>query len=91
VIAAAIQNFADAWTTVYHGHSPIVELIEADFGAAIWPLFDYIDDSTNSRRGYGHYHEEYRKVNDDWLINCALLARIRGDWAYPSTERPQSD
>jgi hypothetical protein len=90
-IAAAIQNFAEEWTTVHHGHAPIVEVTEADFGTAIWPLFDYIDDGTNSLKGYGHYHEEYRKVNDDWLISRALLTRIRGDGAYPSAERLQQD
>ncbi len=25
--------------------------------------------------GYGHYHEEYRKVGDDWLISRRRLTR----------------
>jgi hypothetical protein len=90
-IAASIQNIAESWTTVHHGHAPIVEVTEADFGTAIWPLFDFIDDGTNRLKGYGHYHEEYRKVNGDWLISRALLTRIRGDGQYPSAGGSQLD
>ncbi|MFI0446532.1 hypothetical protein [Actinomadura sp. 6N118] len=29
--------------------------------------------------GYGHYHEEYRRMGDHWLISYRNLSRLRED------------
>jgi hypothetical protein len=88
-IATFIRTVVESWKTVHHGHAPIIEVTEPDFGTAIWPLFDYIDDGRNALKGYGHYHEEYRRIDGRWLISRVLLTRIRADGDYPSAERLQ--
>ena len=30
-------------------------------------------------RGYGHYHEDYRKVDGEWRISRSKLTRLRMD------------
>ena len=83
-IAAFIRNVVESWTTVHHGHAPIIDIDSADEGRAIWPLFDYIDDGQRALKGYGHYHEQYRRQTDGrWLISRVRLTRIRADGEYP--------
>jgi len=80
IVSTALRN----WKTVHHGHAPIIDIDSPDEGRAIWPLFDYIDDGTRALKGYGHYHEKYRRQPDGrWLISHLRLTRIRGDGDYP--------
>jgi SnoaL-like domain len=88
-IAIFIRTVVESWTTVHHGHAPIIEITGPHHGTAIWPLFDYIDDGTRAIKGYGHYHEEYRRVDERWLISRVLLTRIRADGDYPRADRLQ--
>jgi hypothetical protein len=30
-------------------------------------------------RGYGHYHETYRRINGRWVIQTSTLRRLRID------------
>lgn len=89
-IASFIRAAVESWTTVHHGHAPIIDVAECDRGTAIWPLFDYIDDGQRSMKGYGHYHEEYRKIDGRWLISSAVLTRIRADGQHPNAESLQN-
>lgn len=83
-IAHWIGTMLSDWTTVHHGHAPIIEIDSEDEARAIWPLFDYIDDGTRALQGYGHYHERYRRQPDGrWLISYLRLTRLRGDGDYP--------
>ena len=86
VIASFIRTAVESWTTVHHGHAPIIDVADSDCGTAIWPLFDYIDDGRRAMQGYGHYHEEYRKVDGRWLISSVFLTRIRADGDHPSAD-----
>jgi hypothetical protein len=36
--------------------------------------------------GYGHYHEEYRKVEGDWRIARLRLTRLHVEGAEPPTD-----
>lgn len=85
-IASFIRTAVESWTTVHHGHAPVVDVVESDRGTAIWPLFDYIDDGRRALRGYGHYHDEYRKVGGRWLISALFVTRIRADGEHPNAE-----
>jgi len=83
-IAAFIRNVVESWRTVHHGHEPVIDIDSPDEGRAIWPLFDYIDDGSRALKGYGHYHEKYRRQPDGrWLISHVRLTRIRADGEYP--------
>lgn len=85
-VASFIRTAVESWTTVHHGHAPIIDVTESDRGTAIWPLFDYIDDGQRAMKGYGHYHDEYRKVDGRWLISFVFVTRVRTDGHHPNAE-----
>ncbi|MFB4273751.1 hypothetical protein ACBJ59_00535 [Nonomuraea sp. MTCD27] len=39
-----------------------------------WPEKDGLP---QGMRGYGHYHEEYRKIDGKWLISRLRLDRLK--------------
>lgn len=78
-IRGALAN----WVTVHQGGAPIIEITSSSTARAIWPLNDYIDDGKHSYKGYGHYHNEYRKVGERWLISRMSLTRLRIDGTHP--------
>ena len=72
--------------TVHHGHMPEIALTSSTTASAIWAMEDYVefptaaDGSRVGLRGYGHYHEEYRRDTDgQWRISRLRLSRIRID------------
>nr|WP_218680436.1 nuclear transport factor 2 family protein [Rhodococcus qingshengii] len=70
-------------TSVHHGHTPEIELTSATTARGIWAMEDKLwwtnGDHEEHLHGYGHYHEEYRKVNGRWLISRRSLSRLRVD------------
>jgi len=67
-------------TTVHHGHMPEIELLSATEARGIWAMFDYVEfKPSRGIRGYGHYHEEYRKEGGSWHISKLKLTRLRVD------------
>lgn len=70
-------------TTVHHGHTPEIELTSATTARGVWAMEDLLWWSDGEREmhlhGYGHYHEEYRKVEGQWLISYRKLTRLRVD------------
>jgi hypothetical protein len=97
--SAAIGDFLESvlqgWTTVQHGHDPILEITGADSASGTWRLFDYIDDGTRALKGYGHYHDEYRRVDGRWMISRSVLLRTRVDgdhpWSRSSAAEPSGE
>ncbi|MFW2387100.1 MAG: nuclear transport factor 2 family protein [Polyangiales bacterium] len=66
--------------TVHHGHMPEIELISRTEARGVWAMFDYVEFKPGRGiRGYGHYHEEYRKENGHWHICKLQLTRLRVD------------
>lgn len=68
-------------TTVHHGHLPEIELTSPTTARGIWAMEDELwwqnGAVTEHMHGYGHYHEEYRKVDGRWLISYRKLTRLR--------------
>ncbi|WP_305093014.1 nuclear transport factor 2 family protein [Prescottella sp. R16] len=68
-------------TTAHHGHTPEITLTSDTTATGIWPMEDELwwtnGDVEEHLHGYGHYHEEYRKVGDRWLISYRALTRLR--------------
>lgn len=69
-------------TTVHHGHSPEIELTSVTTATGIWPMEDrlwWTNDHGEEEylHGFGHYHEEYRLVDGQWLISFRRLWRLR--------------
>lgn len=64
--------------TVHHGHTPIVTVQDDDTASGIWAMEDNLFMADGSRMtGYGHYHEQYRRVDGEWLIAHCRLTRLR--------------
>jgi uncharacterized protein (TIGR02246 family) len=69
--------------TVHQGHMPELELTGPDSATGIWAMEDYVDwtEAGQAFRGYGHYHEVYRREADGrWRIARLTLTRLRRDW-----------
>jgi hypothetical protein len=82
-IAGFIRSVVVDWVTVHHGAAPIIDVTGPDQAQGIWPFFDFIDDGRHALRGYGHYHETYRKVDGRWLIASLVITRLRTDGVHP--------
>jgi uncharacterized protein (TIGR02246 family) len=84
-IVANVSAVMEPVRTVHHGHMPEIELIGPDTARAIWAMEDYVefppaeDGTRMGLRGYGHYHEEYRRDEGTWRIARLHLARLRVD------------
>ncbi len=68
-------------TSVHHGHTPEIVLTSDTTATGIWAMEDELwwtnGDVEEHLHGYGHYHEEYRKVEGKWLISYRTLTRLR--------------
>jgi uncharacterized protein (TIGR02246 family) len=70
--------------TVHHGHMPEIELTSPTTATGIWALNDLVIWPNGTRLdGYGHYHETYEKIGDDWRIKSSTLTRLHTDVAVP--------
>jgi len=69
--------------TVHHGHMPEIELTGPDRATGIWAMVDVVKLGAGFV-GYGHYHEEYRKVEGDWRIARLRLTRLLVEAAEPA-------
>ncbi len=79
-VAAATRHFATG-ISIHHGHLPEITILDEQHATAIWPMFDLVetapDSGYESHTGYGHYTEEYRRVDGRWLISTTRLSRVK--------------
>lgn len=72
-----------AVSTVHHGFNPRITVHSAEEASGIWAMTDLLRFAENAPireiRGYGFYHETYRKLDGRWLIQSNTLKRIRVD------------
>jgi uncharacterized protein (TIGR02246 family) len=83
-VSSVSAMLADA-LTIHHGHMPEIEVTGPETARGIWAMFDYVKFTNPERqlelKGYGHYHEEYRKGPDGrWRISSLRLSRLRVDY-----------
>lgn len=83
-IARWYGELLQTWTTVHHGHAPIITITGEREAKGIWPLFDYISDGVRTMRGYGHYHEIYRVEDGQWRIAYLALTRLHKEGMHPA-------
>ena len=94
----AIRTFLDGTvriTSVHHGHQPEINLTSDTTATGVWAMEDLLwwtnGDVEEHLHGWGHYLEEYRKVDGVWLIAYRNLTRLRVDHTpdfYSFLERP---
>jgi uncharacterized protein (TIGR02246 family) len=76
-----IAGFFTELSTVHHGHMPEITLTGPDTAVGIWSMEDIVGlPDGQTLRGYGHYHEQYRKVDGAWRIARLHLTRLRLDY-----------
>jgi hypothetical protein len=80
-IVLGVQKSLTDTRTVHHGHMPEIELTGPTTARGIWAMFDYVSwGDERDLKGYGHYHETYRKSpSGRWQIASLLLTRLRVD------------
>ena len=70
-------------TSVHHGHMPEIEITSPRRAQGVWAMEDMLwfpeGGPIRSMHGYGHYHETYEKVDNDWRIATFELTRLRVD------------
>jgi hypothetical protein len=85
-LTAAIRRFMEHPTPItssHHVHQPEIRFTSETTATGLWPMEDHLwwrnGDAEEHLHGYGHYYEEYRKVDGRWLISFRRLTRLRLD------------
>lgn len=80
---AFIRNGLESLVSAHQGFTPEIELTGPDTARGIWAMTDVLRAGPGAQfrtaRGYGHYHEEYRKVDGAWKIARLRLTRLLVD------------
>ncbi len=93
-IAAAIQAFMEdplPIQSVHQAFEPDITFQSDTEASGIWPMEDRLwwqnGDSEEWLHGWGHYHENYRRVDGRWLIAYRRLTRLRVDMSPGFVDR----
>lgn len=84
--------------SVHHCHMPEIAFLDRDTARGVWAMADHLEwrEPIGLREapqacgfsGYGHYEEEYRRIEDRWLMHFLRLTRLRIDpLPRPEAER----
>jgi ketosteroid isomerase-like protein len=80
---AAVERHFTGSVSVHLSHDPEVTVLDGDHAKGVFPMFDLVltqpDSGYESHTGYGHYHEEYRRVDGRWRISRSALTRVKRD------------
>ena len=74
-----LQSNLEGATTVHHGHMPEIAFQDVDHASAIWAMEDIVQTPEYDLHGYGHYSDEYRRVDGRWRISRTRLTRLKLD------------
>lgn len=79
-MTTALRSRMEDVFTLHHGHNPDIALVDSEHATGIWALEDIVrrpaDCALPSFHGWGHYHEEYRKVNGQWRFAKVKVTRL---------------
>jgi hypothetical protein len=60
--------------TAHHGHCPIFDVKNETEASGIWAMEENLFMPDGSRLdGFGHYHEDYKKIDGSWRIAMTKL------------------
>ena len=80
-IIAFFTESLTPWVTVHHGHTPIIEIVSDTAARAIWAMEDRIYGNAGEDiswiHGFGHYHENYVRLERGWRLGQFSLKRLR--------------
>jgi hypothetical protein len=75
---ATVQSIVAGAVTVHHGYMPELHLDDDGTVHGTWAMSDLVERPEAGRvyRGFGHYHERYRRTADGWCISELHLVRL---------------
>ena len=82
--------------SIHHGHMPEISIHSPTRASAIWAMEDRIywpaDRASplglRTLHGFGHYHEDYEKVDGRWLIRSLKVVRIHASAVPAGAQAP---
>lgn len=76
---SGVQKQLDGCVSTHIGHMPEITILSETEATGTWSMFDFLQWSSGREvRGYGHYHETYRKGPDGrWRISSKRNVRQR--------------
>ena len=79
-IVEYVRNGITPITSAHYGHMPEIEILSPDEATGIWALEDVLRPPVGGPftlfRGYGHYHERYRRIDGAWCIAALKITRL---------------
>jgi uncharacterized protein (TIGR02246 family) len=86
-IAEAVRGVVDDVQLVHHALMPEIEVTSPTTAVGIWALDDMLrwPDGRRSLHAYGHYHEDYVKVDGRWKIKLSRVTQLRVDTQSSAT------
>jgi hypothetical protein len=77
IFISGMRSLMSGVKSVHQIFSPEIVLTGPDSATGIWAMHDYVSMPNCIFRGWGHYHEVYKKVNGSWLIKRSQTTRLR--------------
>jgi hypothetical protein len=95
-IAAGVAEVLTGGASVHQGMQHEIEVLDESHARGIWAMSDLLmfppgdpASSTAFVRGYGHYVDEYRRVDGSWLFSRVELYRLHREITnYAKSEIP---
>ena len=78
-IVEKVSGVLTGCTTAHHGHMPEIAFSGEHAATGIWAMFDFVDMPQLVLRGFGHYHDRYRREDGVWRIAETRLTRLHLD------------
>ena len=63
--------------TVHRGHMAEIAFTTEDRATGVWAMEDIVELPGMSLRGWGHYHDHYRREQGEWRISSIRLTRLK--------------
>ena len=77
---AFIRTGISRLTSAHFGHMPEIDILSETEATGIWALADILRTKSGQPfavfKGYGHYHETYRKEEGEWRIASSVITRM---------------
>jgi SnoaL-like domain len=96
VVQHGIKDAVGLWskalegiTTIHQAMMPEITLTGPTTARGIWSLHDILYMPTNRFEGWGHYHEDYVKIDGKWKFKRVRTTRLhtQEDWYDEKTGR----